>query len=516
MPGSWWQTCLSDLSGEGQEVRYEQQHTSYSNLLPHGATDTQEGLKGRRGMQVVQSVAATAPMPLDTLPASPSRATAREASSTPIARYREWESIRAALDKGDTVLVRGSWVEQVYYSGASLPKRQDLPDEAIFSVEDLMRDVKDYRRPTPQILALSHCWLSDEDPDPEMLNLYTFAPLLRHFAQSCRVTTESVAIFYDWCSLKQEPRTEEEQESWTRAMQDVELWYTHWKSQVWLLTSVPEGITSYKERGWCFFERSLATMGLPSESVLDLGALRANWTHWSQVIRECQAPRHPPLAPHQFDDELYKRSFKNEDDDRQLCVRKYEEVFQEVMGTITELYYGGLGWTDIQAEQLATVLPLCNELREVDLRGNVIADAGAYALADAVSQCPKLQVIDLEGNIVDTDGLVTIRESWHVAGKNSHYLKLGEQQTKPTTSASRKAAAFRAVNGDRQSEEISEAQLASLVARQAAFEARIMSAVSKMQGGLSDVATNAGLVTREGGDEVVEDKPTPFPTHLRL
>jgi len=520
---SWWQTCLQDVGRE--RVRYDMgtgQYSDYANLLPHGAHDHhgERGPHSPKGMQAVQSLPAhAAPPMLGSTPEVPLPASAPRSRSRvegPLARYREWDSIRAALETGDTVLIRGSWVEQVYYSGESLPCRQDLPDDAIWKVEDLMQDVQDYKRPTPQILALSHCWLSDEHPDPENFNLYTFAPLLRHFAQSCRVSTDSVAIFYDWCSLPQEPRDEAQEESFKRAMNYVELWYSHWKSQVWLLTGVPEEVSLYKERGWCHFERALATMALPTDQVLDLGALRQNWQNWTQVVRECQAPKMPPATPEQFDNDLYKRSFKHEED-RELCVPKYTEVFQEVMGSVTELWYGGLGWSDFEAEKLALVLPLCTELREIELRGNIIADAGAYSLADALSQCPKLQVLDLEGNVLDRDGLRELGDAWVHAGKTSHYLKLGDQQTKPTSTAALKAAAFRAGHSDRQTDELSAAQLTSLVARQAAFEARVMQAVSKMTGGLDEVADSAGLTKRELAQGEERAGPTsPMATHLRL
>mmetsp|Transcript_60402 Transcript_60402/g.155682 ORF Transcript_60402/g.155682 Transcript_60402/m.155682 type:complete len:528 (+) Transcript_60402:79-1662(+) len=507
--------------------------SAYATLLPFGAQSDADQAKAFQavremihqepqttGRQVSfgptpPSVPEVQPDVSVTLPPVPVTLPPVLASSAPLARYREWDSIKQALESGDTVLIKGSYVEQVYLSNELLSRRQELPAEAFWKAEDLIADIQDYTRPTPQLLAISHAWLTEEHPDPEAWNLAGWAPLLKHFARSCKVGTENLAIFLDWCSLHQQPREEEEEACFKRALQNIELWFAHQRSQVWLLTAVPEGLPLYKERGWCHFERALSTMALPPESVLDLGGLRPSWTNWAQVARECQAPRMPPTAPEQFENDLLQRSFQMEED-RAICVPRYSEVFQEVMQNLTELWYCGIGWSDLEAERLAQMLLQCNSLRELGLRGNVIADAGAYSLADVFNQCPTLQALDLEGNIIGPDGIQELEGAWAEAGKSRDRLQLGDQQIRPNSLASKKAAAMRVVGTTEMgpTSELSPAQITSLAAKQAAFEARIEASVHRLSGGLSSVAESIGLRPEEL-TSMQEQRPASS-THLRL
>merc|ERR1719210_380672 len=131
-------------------------------------------------------------------------------------QYTEWDSIVRALHGADIVLIRGSFVEAVHRKGGVLPRRQDLPTDAIWDADELFRDVQDYGKPTPQILAISYSWLSRDHPDPDGYHLQVFAPLLRHFATWCKVCTENLALFIDWCSLPQNPRSHEEMATFNR------------------------------------------------------------------------------------------------------------------------------------------------------------------------------------------------------------------------------------------------------------------------------------------------------------
>merc|ERR1719203_857381 len=99
-----------------------------------------------------------------------------------------------------------------------------------------MIHVKDHRKPTPPILSISYSWLSGSHPDPEGFHLRVFAPLLKHFARHCKIGVDSLAIFIDWCSLPQLPRTHAEESAYMRALQHIDLWYAHWLVEVWLLT----------------------------------------------------------------------------------------------------------------------------------------------------------------------------------------------------------------------------------------------------------------------------------------
>ena len=52
--------------------------------------------------------------------------------------YTSKDSIQKALEGGDTVLLKGSWLVELSKSGGTLPRRQDLPPEAVWDPEALM------------------------------------------------------------------------------------------------------------------------------------------------------------------------------------------------------------------------------------------------------------------------------------------------------------------------------------------------------------------------------------------
>merc|ERR1712217_661448 len=109
-----------------------------------------------------------------------------------------------------------------------------------------------------------------------------------------------------------------------RALQNVALWFTHPVPHVWLLTSVPKGITPYADRGWPTFETLLsALVTRPQSMVLDVGRRVSGARHYERgwptsldamnmlidanlarfdnnTLHLCVHPRHPPLTPKAF------------------------------------------------------------------------------------------------------------------------------------------------------------------------------------------------------------------------
>lgn len=423
--------------------------------------------------------------------------------NTKEAYYKEWDSLRMALMTGDVVLIRGSWLEEVYRRGDNLPMRQELPPEAIWSIEELMFNVKDHRKPTPQILSISYTWLSHAHPDPDSFHLRVFAPLLKHFARHCKIGVDSLAIFIDWCSLYQNPRSPDEQQSYDRALRTIDLWYAHWLVEVWLLTKVPDHATPYEDRGWPKFERLLATLTSPPESTLDLGLLRGGWKSWGQVANDCQAQRRPPETPENFTLDLQNKAFGVKED-AQFVSDKYREVFNRALGQEAQLWYTGLGWGDKEAQELAQLLPLCGRtLKDLELRGNEIGSAGAHALADALPLCETLERLSLDGNCIGREAQQHLNDVWQSAGKPRFGLEIGEQNFRPRGATPGMLAAVGGAGGyaagpgpstpggllagGQQSAAASE-QLNQLLARQAAFEARIESSVARLTDGLVEVA----------------------------
>ena len=83
-------------------------------------------------------------------------------------KYTDPEAVFSALDEGNTDMVRGSWLRD-RPPGSVLPKRGELPKEALISVQEL-REI--YAKANPRhkslsFIALSHYWRDKKHPDPK-------------------------------------------------------------------------------------------------------------------------------------------------------------------------------------------------------------------------------------------------------------------------------------------------------------------------------------------------------------
>jgi len=432
--------------------------------------------------------------------------------------FTDLDSLELALVGEDVVMIRGTYLERVAAENGVLPRRQDLPDDAIFDPTTLINGLQGHENvPTPFMVSLSYTWLTKEHPDPEGFHLQNLAPLLKAFASWNRISTDNIAVFIDWCSLPQAPRSQQEGVAFQRAMQHIHLWYAHAFTAVWLLTRVPEGVPPYQGRGWPQFEKSVSTMINPAESILDMGLLRHSWTSWGQVLQDCRVKALPPAAPETFVTELLRKAFADEND-RELLARRYGEAFRGAIGSAEHLPYAGLRWGDREAVRVAKLLPLCGQLKELELQQNDISNKGANALAQNLSQCPELERLCLWGNCMDAEAQENLMQAWLMAGKPAPGLELGDQR-KPvphveivTTSSGlatggggpaspktlgspkrdtgtpgRSPAASR-----RTPDELAALQMAELGARQAAFEARLHVAINRISSTLSEVSDAVG------------------------
>ncbi|CAK0799194.1 unnamed protein product [Prorocentrum cordatum] len=100
--------------------------------------------------------------------------------------YTSKDSIRKALEGGDPVLLKGSWLAALGRSGGKLPRRQDLPPEAVWDPEALMPRVHDSAwwndscfaiRDGVGLVGILYCWEAPEHPDPRGEQLRLLAGL---------------------------------------------------------------------------------------------------------------------------------------------------------------------------------------------------------------------------------------------------------------------------------------------------------------------------------------------------
>jgi hypothetical protein len=353
-------------------------------------------------------------------------------------KFVDQRTLLEALELGDTKLVKGSYL----LTSDKMVRCQDLPqDEAFWKVANLTALYKRI-----EVVAISYCWIEPGHPDPHGEQLQIFQKIVE-LRLGCQGQTRvlDLAIFLDFLSMAQDERTQEEEVSFKRALADVNLWYAHQDTVVWLQTWLPERVVhKYNGRGWPRFERAVSMMITDGDNLLDLAPGGKSIAHDSECVdfqtlwHKCHASRKPPRLPEAFEEVLQTLHFTN-GSDREFVAKKYKETFQEVLDAAEELWFAELGWKDEDAYELAEVLPHCHSLVQISLIGNQITCKGAKALVAASANCPTLASMDLTDNQIDRTGtddagsapdlkqsnsLAHLREMWLDMGKETSTLRM--------------------------------------------------------------------------------------------
>jgi len=130
-------------------------------------------------------------------------------------------------------------------------------------------------------------------------------------------------------------------------------------------------------------------------------SVRSEWPHVVDLGKPAGAEqtrflRPAPAEPLSFFEghRHGSKTYTNGADRDALVAPKFRQTIFTLLGGVRELNFASLGWTDAQAVELAVVLPLCGQLRTLQLQHNDIGDRGISALA--VAFCTKsLQVVTL-------------------------------------------------------------------------------------------------------------------------
>jgi len=333
-------------------------------------------------------------------------------------------SIMELLQTGDVVLVKADWLVKMSEKGEVIPKRQGLPREALWHTVEKPWEAT--------VVALSHCWMTKTHPDPMSEQLRNFTgPMLQRFMAHLRSKYEhtrdpqlqkkmQVAVFYDWCSLPQEPRTGEEEGRYRRAVCDIGLWYAHSDVAVWMLTSMPaeEEGRVYERRAWTFYEQALCCNLKRAGTTLDLGRLGSSWkfkmdagrprnickwdqgTNWAyQAIAEkCAVTWAAPLIPELFVETLATKDC-GKDKDKVALAKAYTANFLDITSLIEVLSWGWLEWGDAQLTYATgAMIPYCTSLQILELNDNSISDL--TILSKAICSCTALEALALNGNLI--------------------------------------------------------------------------------------------------------------------
>uniref|UniRef100_A0A0G4FSN5 Uncharacterized protein n=1 Tax=Chromera velia CCMP2878 TaxID=1169474 RepID=A0A0G4FSN5_9ALVE len=250
-------------------------------------------------------------------------------------RFSEVKAILWLAAKGVIALVRGAMLKKL----KSITRRQDLPPKALLQRKKALLascdpDENHFFGPSyhvERILAMSYGWHSKEHPDPT-------GSILRSLQQLPGITDPTthcdsrVFLFWDFASLHQHPRTEEESACFKKGLASLGMLYGNSSFRVQFLrytevANLPQvtNTAGYHERGWTNFESRLAAARTGG---------RMEGIHMTKQIGEIPANFATfPLAPKEFAKMMEEKDadgdfivkFTNGKEDRKVVVQLYED-----------------------------------------------------------------------------------------------------------------------------------------------------------------------------------------------
>ena len=144
-----------------------------------------------------------------------------------------------------------------------IKRRQDMPEEAFLPESCLTND-------DIQVIAISYCWCTSKHPDPKCFHLEKAVRLLEVFLEGRyneqgleseagseeydhslhslhragyvfgpATSSTPVGVFWDFMSLPQEPRSEQEEALFKGALNFIAAWYGHQRVTTWILPELP-------------------------------------------------------------------------------------------------------------------------------------------------------------------------------------------------------------------------------------------------------------------------------------
>jgi len=274
-------------------------------------------------------------------------------------------------------------------------------------------------------VALSYRWLTKDHPDPEAFQLRSIAkvaalymegkkygeiytsPLTEAFATK-GLGPPDFALFWDWASLFQKPRTEAEEVLFLPGLKSSNVWYGHEAAVCWMQTELPEGFSfapglakDYDESGWCFVEAAISSGLKVGKRRLDLGVRTnlamttygggiCNLSPACTIEGVCAARREPPLVPDKMRQRLETKKFTSSAD-ADVVFQLYRSFFDGAAATATHLTFAGLEWGVAEVELLLPVLSRFTALTVLDLSQNKLEAAGGASVARYLTSNTRLQ-----------------------------------------------------------------------------------------------------------------------------
>jgi len=344
------------------------------------------------------------------------------------------------LETADIALIRSDYLIQLYSEGRHMQRRQDIDPSAIVPKDEMKERVKNGSiYDTKHIVrSVSHAWLSKDHPDPgnsqlEALVMYGGGD---HTSRHQRLE-EGLMLFYDYMSLYQKPRTENENKTFATSLNRMHMLYAHDDTYVLRIEAVAEyanhgaslavfddsqnqfvhktpdmftkNLTPYMERGWCM-----------AECLWSATKRRADftWTVGQSVTRKTKAPLPPRVFESRVESQQLKFTSKS---DMNKVTDLQKRVFEEKAERATNLRLNNLDVTEF--EILLEALPLFKVLRVLDLSSSssiFTATGSVRKLLQVLAVHPTLEYLVLVN--CDITGSEAIRQLDDFSEKHPSFL----------------------------------------------------------------------------------------------
>lgn len=218
------------------------------------------------------------------------------------------------------------------------------------------------------------------------------------------------AIFWDYASLYQPPRTPEQESLFLKGRQQVGVWYGHSLTQTWIQSALPPGyeatLSPYANSGWGFVEATLSSAIKPRDKTLDISRHDESKHSTTQllhsakllqrVLKQCRAQVHPLLPPEHAMQLLTDEKTFAVPTDAEEASKIFARFFRAVAPRLPSIELADVGLGPEDVLRLSEALPRFERCKSVDLSGNQIGSESAKALALAVRLCDSLDKVKVD------------------------------------------------------------------------------------------------------------------------
>ncbi|CAE7699705.1 unnamed protein product, partial [Symbiodinium sp. CCMP2456] len=303
----------------------------------------------------------------------------------------EPESFISFLEDAGIRLVRLEYLIDLRASGRPLPRRQEAEQEtttlglpALVESDELRAIEIDphtahmsvmIRHPEPRrvkvhFVSISHMWESMQHPDPWRFQLDAIVEEFRP-----RLLDSVVWIFYDFVSLHQYTRNEDQERLFRRALRDIFVMYSHDAVEVHRIeTLTPESV---RERCVAAHGSKILVFWKEDQKMMDVPISKLRWNEtpydqrgWCRSEKEWSALRtwmkgeNPvPLPPDMFWARMQQLKFTH----REKVFKLQAKVFHQKAASTSKLLIENLDGDKI--EVLAAALPFYTKLTELVATG---------------------------------------------------------------------------------------------------------------------------------------------------